>query len=73
MTFADNRTHRKLTYRKFYFLENGNQLLSWIVWIFVSLRLTKRNSKRVTRCAMLRIPFRFQSIENQLFKIILIF
>ena len=36
-TFADNRTHRKITYRKIIFLENGNRLFSRIVWIFVTL------------------------------------
>jgi len=36
-TFADNRTHRKITYRKIIFPENGNLLFSRIVWIFVTL------------------------------------
>jgi hypothetical protein len=31
-TFADNRTYRKII-----FPENGNQRLSWVVWIFVTL------------------------------------
>lgn len=34
-TFADTLTHRKITYRKIIFLENGNRLFSRIVWIFV--------------------------------------
>jgi len=37
------------------------------------LRVTKRNSKRVTRDAMFRIPFRFQIADYQLFEHILIF
>ncbi len=36
-TFADTLTHRKITYRKIIFLENGNRLFSRIVWIFVTL------------------------------------
>jgi hypothetical protein len=36
-TFADNPAHRKITYRKIIFPENGNRLFSRIVWIFVTL------------------------------------